>query len=233
MEFSIGLDKLPEALREIATSQIPFAVSQTINSGMFHTLREVQRYMDSGEAGSIKGGALPFTKKGMRVTKATKYSMHGNLRFETNGNYSREYLIPILRGGKKDARKTYIPVPDKEAYDKVLTKRGNFKRNWLQNALDQAINNKSRKKGAAGGYYTIDLPSGGYLLKQRDKTGEAKALVWFKDRSRDQEKTFDAVEFAEKAFFTYWDANFHKELEIITYNELLSRMRSPLRLRRL
>jgi len=229
MEYAIGFDNLPKALKELATTQIPFVVSKVMNNGLFHTHKGLVQHMDSG---AIKGGAIPFTKKGMRFKKATKATLHANLRFETEGNYSRAYMIPILRGGTRVAKNKKLPDVDKEAYSSVLTKKGNFKRNWLQNAMAEAESRKSGGKGSKG-FFTVKVNANTSILKQRKKTGDVVDLVWFSEKQREQRQTFDGFDFAEDTFLRYWRDNFPQELEIITYNELFYRLGSRLRLRRL
>lgn len=240
MRFSLNFDKMGEAFTELAKSQHQYAMSRLLNDGLYHVHKMNKAYMNSGVKGAIKGGPERYTNNAFRVKKGSKYNLRGTVYIQGG----REYLDELLEGGTRFARNNKIPTPDSKQYNKVLNKRGNFRKNWLQNAMTEAMTarganwtrleqGRSKRKsmrGSPNNYFIQKFKNGTTVLKQR-KAGEAIALVWFKDKSRKQRKTFYARERAQKNASEFFNKNAQDYLMVQTFNELMRRTDLNLRMR--
>lgn len=100
-------DMVPRAL----VDQVPYIIATGINSTLFAALKD-----QAGERGIggkmdnyIKGGATPWTKKGMRVGMAAKRDLAGGIHFLE----SRRYMAPLIWGGRVSPRKQKLVAPSR------------------------------------------------------------------------------------------------------------------------
>ena len=210
MKYSIDLSKLGPMMRELARSQIPFAMSKASNIALTMTRKNMQAYMAGG---AIKGGVTPFTKSRLLVEYTTKRNIQGGLFFSGEASYMKEL---IFGGNKKGRNNRVIPEPDVRNPPKgakILTSKGNFRRNWLQNAMrlagtpaDAQWSNLRTKKPMVGaqGYQIGASKKGVYGLWQwigKGKTRKPELLVYLSRKNRDQRPTFaQAPEVAARRF---------------------------------
>ena len=79
MNINIKADIKPlnKKLTSAQKKQIPFATANAINQTAFQTRKQLQKDMGN----TFRGGAAPFTKRGVLVQKATKKNLEGAVNF--------------------------------------------------------------------------------------------------------------------------------------------------------
>lgn len=218
MRYKIDLSNLGPAMQRLARSQVPFATSKTANIALTATRKNLQKYM---AAGAIQGGVTPFTKSRLIVGYTTKQNIQGSLFFSKEAFYMKEL---IFGGNKKGRDGRVIPEPDMKKPPtgvKILTSKGNFRRNWLQNAMrlagtpaDAQWSNLRTKKPMVGaqGYQIGASKKGIYGLWQwigKGKTRKPELLVYLSRKDRDQRPTFaQAPDVARRRFEHHYKMKF-------------------------
>lgn len=211
MELTHNFEGLSDALKDLASSQIPFAISKTMNDSLYATRREVIRYMDSG---IIEGGATRFTKQGMLWQKSYKNRLAVMLWFADN----RSYMGTLMEGGVKEKGGRKLAEPAKGNFKK-LNRYGNFPRNYIKNLMTQANvarkaqwsktygPKKSRTQVGAKGIQLGASKGGTYGLWQWKK-GKPTLLVYMGRTSYQQRKTFDGRTVAQDYFAMDFNRNY-------------------------
>lgn len=215
-QFKLAFDKLDKYTKQVVAEQYPFAASLTANKAMSYARSKVVEAMDT----KMKGGAMRWTKQGMKMYWTTKQDLTGGITFKKDRSYMRE----LMRSGYKKPREgsKSIAEPNMSANSKVsLNKYGNYPRNYLQKAMQQANvewSSPVTKKTYRGinGYEIKPLKSKPHLKGLWQWRGSGKQrkphlLVVFK-RGREQRQTFDAPDIAQGNFIDFYQRNFVKYL---------------------
>lgn len=225
MPVKISLDKLPEAIRNLAESQIPFATSLTLNRAMQAGINGVKDAMDRG---GIEGGPVRFTKQGMSYVATSKRDLRGAIYFKSD----REYMREIIFGGTKQGRNgSRIPEPNKKSKIKTVNKRGNYPRNWLQQRMmiaaakvDTSFQAPTLRKGMKGSDFGLGKTKSGkfglFKYVGKGKSRKPQLLVYLTRNSRRQRATFpQAPDVAREHFFNSFDRNFQVNFKKIVEDE--------------
>jgi hypothetical protein len=219
--FEIKLDDLPDAFKRLVESQLPFVTSKALNQALSATRVTMHKVMDQG---AIKGGPTQFTKRQLQMVFSEKRRLSGMLYFTDKAYYMKE----LIDGGTRYGRNgRVIPEPDVKnpPGQKILTKKGNFRRNYLQQALRMAgtpanvqWSNLKTKKTMVGsqGFQVAESKNGTFGLWKWTGKGAARRpelLVYLSRKSRTQRATFpNARSIAEEAFTGHFEQNFPKVL---------------------
>ena len=226
MAIRIDLGDMPDMLRDMATKQIPFVTSLTTNRALSATRKTIHKVMDAGE---IEGGLTPFTRKQLQMNFTRKNDLRGSLYFSKKAFYMKELIDGGVKKGKEGRT---IPEPDKKNPPsfKVLTDKGNLRKNYIQNAMRLAgtpsnaqwqrvsfAKGKTKPgtvtKGAQG--YQIGASRNGTygLWRWTGKKGARKPelIMYLSRKSRQQRPTFgNARDIAQESFTGYVEQNFVK-----------------------
>ena len=225
MPVQIQLDKLPEAIRNLAESQIPFATSLTMNRAFQHGINGVKTAMDQG---GIEGGPVRFTKQGVSYIASSKRSLRGAIYFKGDREYMREVIFGGTRRGRGNSR---IPEPNKKSKVKTVNKRGNYPRNWLQQRMmiaaakaDTNFPAPSLRKGMKGSDFGLGRTKRGkfglFKFVGKGKSRKPKLLVYLSRKSRRQRATFpQAPDVAQENFMQSFDRNFGPNFQDIVQKE--------------
>ena len=130
MNIQIDFDttKLSSHLDDLKRKQLPFATKNALNSLTFG----VQQTLRAGVDRWVEGGAVPFTKSGIQVHKASKRSLYAAIFFPDNRPYMRTMVFGGTRRPLKSNKKLIVPGYDKSGKSaQRLNKRGNIPRNTL------------------------------------------------------------------------------------------------------
>ena len=94
MNINIKADIKPlnKKLTSAQKKQIPFATANAINQTAFQTRKQLQKDMGN----TFRGGAAPFTKRGVLVQKATKKNLEGAVFINKEQS---KYLKKAMNGG--------------------------------------------------------------------------------------------------------------------------------------
>jgi hypothetical protein len=211
MRYTVDLEDLSPMLKELARQQIPFATSVTLNRGMNAGIQAVKDYMDQG---GIEGGPVPFTKQGMSTIATSKRDLSGLIYFKAN----RFYMQELIHGGvKKGNEGRVIAEPDvrKPPSIKILTSKGNYRRNYLQNAMKLAGKKGQPKKGMKNTKgYEVGLSKnkkifGLWQWRGKGKTRKPELIAYLSRKNRTQRPTFErAPTVAFEALNEYYEKNF-------------------------
>lgn len=211
MQYKLDLDALPTMLRELAREQIPFATSVTLNRGMNAGIQAVKNYMDQG---GIEGGPVPFTRQGMSTIATSKRNLSGLIYFKAD----RFYMQELIHGGiKRGNQGRVIAEPDirKPPSIKILTSKGNYRRNYLQNAMKLAGKKgqpKKANKNTKG--YEVGLSKnkkvfGLWQWRGKGKTRKPELLAYLSRKNRTQRATFaQAPQVAYEGLNEYYQKHF-------------------------
>lgn len=192
--------------------QVPYATSQAINAALPKTRKQLMGVMDR----YIEGGATNWTKYGLVYVKATKRSPRAVMFFKSD----RFYMKEVIYGGVKHARGSRLPEP----VNAPLNARGNYRTNWLQQAMRLAGISSgtqwSRRKDhktmtGAQGYEVGESKRGTYGLwrwQGRGKNRKPRLMVLLDREARQQRKVFPANQLAEEMFMRHFNYEFPMQL---------------------
>ena len=174
-----------KSLKNLKDKDLPFAISKGINDTLFLVKKKINKDMDA----SFRGGAVPFTKQGIKYDKSNKKNLYGILYIEAK---QYKYLKYQMDGGTRPATGKSIPIPFRNRV--ALNKYGNM----TKTKIAQLLNSKQNK------LLTINGVRGIYKIF-KDKARQPQLLVAMKDKSVTYKKTtfkyFDLVERAAKQYF--------------------------------
>ena len=77
-QFRIAFDRLDKYTKRVAAEQYPFAASLTANKALSYSRSKVVEAMDT----NMKGGAMRWTKQGMKIYWTTKQDLKGGITFK-------------------------------------------------------------------------------------------------------------------------------------------------------
>jgi hypothetical protein len=140
MNIQIDFDttKLSGHLDDLKRKQLPFATKNALNSLTFG----VQQTLRSGVDRWVEGGAVPFTKSGIQVHKASKRSLYAAIFFPDNRPYMRTMVFGGTRKPLKRNKKLLVPGYDKSGKSaQRLNKRGNIARNTIGSIMSRSGQN--------------------------------------------------------------------------------------------
>ena len=213
--FHVTMDtrRMHKFLDEHSKTQIPFATAMAINTMLLQGKRGTERDMDR----TYDGGAVRFSKQGVRYIKASKQLPFGFLYIMED----RPYVIKTIDGG---------PVtPQKKVLIKPVNIETNAQGNIAKGAVAKRYNNNKyfvgkpyRGSAPNSARRSVNLnaddPYVGLWVRigRKGKRGgiarqEIKMVVKF-GNSRLQKKFFDARRMAKTRFQRNWRKVFAQEL---------------------
>lgn len=143
MKFSINVKKnsFRESLNKKAKKQIPFAAASALNSTAFKIRRDEQRAMDKH-----LDRPTPFTKRGVRVRKATKRNL---IAYVYIAEIQAGYLKYAVHGGRRKPNKRAIPLP----VGQRVNKYGNMPKSAIKRLMANDKVFSGRPVGRSPGIY--------------------------------------------------------------------------------
>jgi hypothetical protein len=144
MNINIKADIKPlnKKLTSAQKKQIPFATANAINQTAFQTRKQLQKDMDN----TFRGGAAPFTKRGVLVQKATKKNLEGAVYI--NKEQSKYLQKQVFGGIRREGY--FIPIPYRNRVG--LTKQGNLTKAKLRTLINNKNNRVLEINGVRGVY---------------------------------------------------------------------------------
>jgi len=129
MRISIESDvkRLSATLNRAQRTQIPFAISKTLNQIAYQVAKET---MPKKADQTFAGGATPFTKRGFKYVKSTKNKLWATVFIDKD---QAKYMKFMVQGGTRFPEKRAILVSTKQSR---LNKYGNIPRGTLQKMID-------------------------------------------------------------------------------------------------
>ena len=187
MRITFDVSKFKERLNTIEKRELPFATSAAINRTIFlisqrYLRRQMDRYFD--------GGAVRFSKSGVRYHKADKYNLIGVVYYMGN----RPYLSTVSFGGTVLPLKTNTRLI--QPVNQKVNKYGNIPRNTIA------------RKTARTDLYFFGRPKGRpeapFGLYRRYKRKAPVLHIKYSEKSREQEPIFPAsrlsIKYAKRVF---------------------------------
>jgi hypothetical protein len=129
MQINLEADfkRLTTNLNRIQRTQIPFAISKTLNQIAYKVARET---MPKKADETFAGGATPFTKRGFKYIKSSKNKLWADVFID---KAQAKYMKFQIAGGTRFPEKRAILVATKKSR---LNKYGNIPRGTLQQMID-------------------------------------------------------------------------------------------------
>jgi len=200
IEHNIGA--LKDFLGEMASDQLPFAMSHAMNMTMKGTLQQLKVNLDD----KIEGGATRFTKTGMSFVASSKRDLHSVLYFKPD----RYYMEEVIHGGTKKATKaTGGVLPEPIAGGTKTNKFGNFPRGKITKLRGNKQYFVGRPKGFPNAPIGVWRRYGkGGLYKNGKPRGRIKLMISLDRSVRKQKMTYDMSAHAEQIYLSRFDRQF-------------------------
>lgn len=177
--------EVQKSLKNLKDKDLPFAISKGINDTLFMVKKKINKDMDA----LFRGGAVPFTKQGLKYEKSDKKNLEGILYIEAK---QYKYLKYQIDGGTRPATGKSIPIPFRNRVS--LNKYGNMTKTKIAQLLSSKQNKLLTINGVRGIYKVF-----------KDKARPPQLLVAMKDKSVTYKKTpfkyFNLVDRAAKQYF--------------------------------
>lgn len=174
-----------KSLKNLKQKDLPFAISKGINDTLFLVKRKINKDMDA----VFRGGATPFTKKGLLYQKSNKENLTGIMYLDSS---QYKYLKYQMDGGVRTQSDGFVPIPYRNRVS--LTKFGNLRRDQVKKLLNSKANKLLTINGVRGIYKTF-----------KDKSKRPQLLVALQQKSvtydKKKFKYFDLVNSAAKQYF--------------------------------